>query len=468
MKKQNKPPRKPLSLHWTDIPKLIQLVGNETIHIDFETMGTALFRGEVEAVSIGVAWEGGCVHIYLDELSSEELSLLWEWLGTQPHIAFNSMFDSSVVYKYTGKVPNTIACSFILFRLLAAEGYLGQQWNLDTACQNVLGWHSSQKKWLKEALHRHGLRKNEMWKLKDLEREMFAKYCVMDAEASYQLYKYFEAFCTHHQFDALWRYHHEEGIAQVKRLIPQYFNGIMVNRELMEERAKLVLSRLSQAEQAIRNSPLLFQAFKEFGKIKLKLELEKYDGKKRNFEQYRVPKERKQPSKYTKAGKLTKGWKKWWVATKLSSPVTTRAWMKWKGKRNMIKRKWRGNAGALTFNPGSAPDKVKLFYSCLWPNWKAQYTSPWNPDKITKYIVQMGGQGVEIDATKEGELPTGKEALPYMGDIGKLFLEWNKWEKLKGFYVAYLIASEMDSSIHHTQRPACTHTGRVASGEDRE
>lgn len=160
--------------------------------IDLETNGLDAADPAIEAVGIGLANDQHCVYVDLLQLDPICKSWLKLWLARQSLVAFNLVFDSAFLLKFTGRWLNYQGDSYALYKSLSSEGHPGQKWNLESAQLNVLGWPTSNKGVLEAALAERGLTKAEMWKLSP---QILGHYCGQDALAAWQLWSYLERLC---------------------------------------------------------------------------------------------------------------------------------------------------------------------------------------------------------------------------------------------------------------------------------
>ena len=112
------------------LPKNLNQYGG-TCAIDFETHGIDPTLGTIRSVAI--ANDYGAIAIDCEKLSKGDRLILTNWLMEQDLIAHNAVFDAGWLYAKTGKMPKIEACTLVLFKLLATEGYLGQRWGLKSA-----------------------------------------------------------------------------------------------------------------------------------------------------------------------------------------------------------------------------------------------------------------------------------------------------------------------------------------------
>ena len=146
--------------------------------------------------------------------------------------SFNVLFDGGWLAREFGWLPWEM-CSYGLFRQLATEAYEGQRWNLATLQTEVLGYADHNKDPVDDMLRKHGLGKEDMWRLLELEPTEFLKYCALDAEAHWHGYSVLLDACEDLGVvgDALADYHIQDFLNEVELLAEAQFLGIPIDQE---------------------------------------------------------------------------------------------------------------------------------------------------------------------------------------------------------------------------------------------
>lgn len=233
----------------------------DVLALDLETTGLQAADPNQEVTLLGLADRTGVGVVDWRSLSQEDRAYVFARFRERKLTAFNVVFDSAWIERERVAVESgqpwrahlalTLdtermfvweMCSLVLFRYLANEGFHGQTWNL-AALQELLGWPpDGQKAWLKDALKKHKLIKDEMWKLVDLEPEQFAIYCGIDADAAYQGYQYLADTCRRlgKIGSTSARFHKTCVLPEIQQLVRQQLRGIQINTEKLQQyRAKL-------------------------------------------------------------------------------------------------------------------------------------------------------------------------------------------------------------------------------------
>jgi DNA polymerase I-like protein with 3'-5' exonuclease and polymerase domains len=295
---------------------------------------------------------------------------------------------------------------------MSTEGFLDQRWSLEVAQREVLGWPDAQKETLKELLTKHRVKKSEMWKLAELEPQLFGEYCALDAEGAYQLW-----WELRRQADAaVLRWHDNEFLNLMKLLIEQQMTGIEVDLEGLRTRYQEIIDEAAAYEQEFLTHPEAVELVKEHLEAEVDLRWKS-----------------KEPTKYKKDGDISKNW------------------VNWAAREAEIKEKY-------SFNIGSNRQLSWLFWENLYDvtdlgNGKAKLHLP-GEDLIASY-------------NKDGTLPVNKEWYPKLGELGGILAKWNDRVKLAGYVLAAIekAAQNNDRGVIHPQfKIHGTLTGRLSGG----
>jgi hypothetical protein len=247
----------------------------------------------ISVVGIGLANSKYVFYINMLELSADDTQKLYDKLAEVELIAHNTIFDSAFMYRDTGRWLNWIGCTLVLFKQLAAEGWAGQRWGLDVAIPDILGWPESNKDTLTTLLKKHKLTKNQMYKLATLEPKLFAEYCGNDADASYQLWKYFTRVTAKPELTSVQVWHEQEFLTSIKLLVEQQFAGIHISQHALQNYVE------SLGDQ-IAAKLVEFFAHEDVAKHLRKLRKDLL-----------IEHKNKEPKKYTKANNLAARWVVW-------------------------------------------------------------------------------------------------------------------------------------------------------------
>jgi DNA polymerase I-like protein with 3'-5' exonuclease and polymerase domains len=241
--------------------------------------------------SVAIANDYGAVAIDCEKLSKRDRAKLTRWLLGQDLIAHNAVFDAGWLYAKTGMIPNIEACTLVLFKLLATEGYLGQRWGLKAAMTDLLGWPESNEAdlydWLKE---------NKL-KAKDMAQapwDILGKYNVMDAAATWQLYKYLRSVIEENGWEnQILKFHQEDFNNLMKLLIEQQVEGMCIDLDaLVAFDSKLILDIESKRREFLDHPEV--KSHVEYYQSIIVEEIEKA-----------------MPPQYTKKGDVTARYTKW-------------------------------------------------------------------------------------------------------------------------------------------------------------
>lgn len=427
------------------------LLGTGPIALDLETTGLSPLEDSI--VLIGLSGEDE-THVYdVRSWDDDDWDDLFTVLQDQGTIYYNSVFDYAFLYEKNGRqhLDGMIGDGLILFRMLANEGWPGQDHRLETAMRDVLGWPVSSKNEMKEALEKHKLTKGDMWQLADLEPDLFAKYCAADADAHRQVW--FRLLEIAEKWPAVEQFITQEWVISVLFLVEQYFDGLRIDRELLSRELPTVIRK----KQAAKNEIISHPSCKDW--------IESYQ-KQRGLTMF--------PPLYSIkihwAKKTDNPWEggDW----EFTTVPTKNKWEEEFGGR-FFRREVRITASARNlknfkwFNLSSTQDLQALLYDHLSPGYEIseRQVELWEGKIITEKFVRLPS-GIEVDLTKGDGLPTGRDVLHLFGEVGLLLKKYMKYEKLEQFYNVYLNASEKDGHLHPQFKPAgASITGRNSGGE---
>lgn len=125
--------------------------------LDFETRGDT--SDETNSYVVGCAFSDGQTNWYVDFTSdSTAYECLMKTLHREktPVLAHNVFFDAAWPLRDFGIRLNFVVCTFAAYKLLATEGWAGQQWGLKAAERELLGWPESNDKNLRRWLVENG------------------------------------------------------------------------------------------------------------------------------------------------------------------------------------------------------------------------------------------------------------------------------------------------------------------------
>lgn len=253
--------------------------------IDIETNGTDFTNPATIILGVGIANSEGVWYLSRPPTRTE-----WQFICTLPLVSHNALFDAAFIQRDSGVRPNYVGCTFILYKLYATEGFMGQQWSVDSLVRNVLGWSEadSQKVWLATALKHYKLRKDQMWKLAELEPEQFANYCGLDAEACYQGWVVFQSLSQ----DAP-RLFMPFLLTEMWLLIEQQWRGIQIDMPCLER----------YHQQLVQDCALMKSNFLQHSEVRPHV---------RSYNAAVLAQlQAKEPPQITKTGKVSKRWEAW-------------------------------------------------------------------------------------------------------------------------------------------------------------
>lgn len=462
-------------------PALAKLVAaNEPIHLDFETTGLDAADPTQSVVGVGLANAAGVWYFDARQWRTpgNEWYELQRALYAVGWMAFNAPFDGAWLWRYNVPAydtpnPRLAGCTQALYRLLATEGYTGQQWNLESAVDSILGWGTqNQKNALAAMLVKHGIVnhsghpiKGRMSELAALEPEGFAKYCAEDADASWQLWATLYPQAAQHP--GLRQYLADEWPCMLQLLIDQYLTGITIDRPALQRELASLDDQIAAAVVALREDPLLAP---HVATEEAKLAAEFFAP---HLARRRV---RAEPA----------------VEVALNPPCTQDAivpvayegeWYWFKPSKSKSLRPWQRDAGGYWYCEDVVASPVNVGLPAPRVNWNSdhwvrkllfEYMYRWErlepeyPDRPGKIRVHLTADDyVDVSPTDKGQPPCGKEILPALGRPGQLLTNLAVLTKRREYVVSYLEASARDGKIHPQFRAPGTNTGRLSGGSER-
>lgn len=506
-KKQGLSPRPCTILSTPDFLSLCETAKGKKgfVHIDFETNGLEAHHfPDIGIESIGMAAADiAPVAVDVRLWSSDEWRNFLSLLYSRGWIAYNMAFDGAHLYNMARELsrPHPQAeddlsweepylasmkgCSLTLFRHLTNDGVKGMRHSLEAAIENYLGWEeiANQKAWLADATARHRLKKSEMHKLLDLEREAFLSYNAMDAEASFQVWECLVADIKARKWEAVGKFHMNEGMEQVRELIVQQHHGILIDRDRMAKYKEELATKLQKAEGEFRTHPKikpLIETWEEFALNKFyetRLQVKHIYAKKKDMEAGLLPSSDEEVTTEEADVEAVPMDKEWMFLPKPAADCPT-AWEREAGGRYYkravsitVKNK---NKSPPKFNMASPAHMQWLLFT--GPNALFKYEikdESWEDASGRKveafvgvvYVPQEDGSllDVEVPLTGKGDMPTGKDVAPALGDIGALMMKHSKLEQELAYVVAYLEASSRTGRVHPQFKPHGTATGRLSA-----
>lgn len=478
-------------------------VGQGFVHVDFETNGLeAHFFPDIRIVSIGLAAQDiAPVAVDARDWGVAEWDAFYHLLSHRGWVAYNMAFDGAHMYSYARdtqlepppsweeKYLSTMkGCSLTLFRHLTNDGVVGQRHTLEVAISDYLGWGEgeNQKMWLSEVMAKYKLKKSEMFRLLDLETEQFLAYNAMDAEASFQIWEHLVQDIKANGWQAVGRWHSNEGMDQIRELIVQQHHGILVDREKMTAHMAALKDALRKAEGAFRAHTKVNTLIQEWEEAAAKewwkpvYTLKHVYAKKKDFEAGLFKEDGSSSDVCDEAEEGHAIDREWQFIPRpnAENDKTLTAWERKEGgryyKRACTVRVKNANKPPPKFNVAS-PDQLRwLLFTGPKPLFRHEIreetfqlrTGEMRSTFIgVVFVPDENGveREVEIPLTSKGDMPTGKEIAPALGEVGALLQRIAKLEQEIGFCASYLDASERTGFVHPQFKPHGTATGRLSA-----
>ena len=406
------------------------------VALDFETRGVDATLPDNYVVGMGLAGRG--FRVYLHRIGNEEefdhfLSEMLK-LNTVQWIAHNVNFDGQWIYHMFGKHLSWYSCTYALYRHTATEGWPGQKFSLKDAMVQLLQWPDANTarldQWLRDNGHinqAHNIQYGEMWRAP---AGILGEYCALDAEATYLLYtEILEPVLN--RFPELRKYHTGPFMRMLLILIEQRLIGMLIDRDKLQAAHDEISSELAPVEKWLREESVLAPHIRRW-----------QDEAMAEFiasapKQYLTQKASKEPSKYTKNGKVSKTWLNW-KEKGTTEPKLSKNWIKWKEKEALV---LSGEDTRCVFNLRSGDQLRWLFFEAMG------YT----PTEFTT-----------------GDIPIPRidsETLRQYGEGGAALETLLLLHKEHSFTTKYLELTESRNTIHAGFRVPGTLTGRLSGTE---
>ena len=345
LQKQNLEPRAPLTISCLgDLQKVLPLhpVRRNLVAVDFETRGLYAWAAGFEVVTVGIANENGCFALDWRTLSYRERDYVLAYLAKGQLVAFNTYFDAAALQFLLGTEGRFpwVGCAYGLFKQLSTEGWQGQSWSLETAQREVLGWPSTNKAALYEALAEKKLGKGDMWQLP---HEVLAPYCAADADAAWQLWDHLTTLAAA-KFPQVLEYHRNTFMPQLELMVEQVFAGIQMDLGALAVTHTELGTAIVKGLAAFESEPTVAKALAE------------------QLAEDVVEWRAAEPAEFTKAGLPTVSWTRWFARM----PVT------------------------VDFNFNSKPQLCALFFNYL--GFRPHKRTPTGRSVLDKKVLPLLGE----------------------------------------------------------------------------
>lgn len=418
-----------------------QVARGGIVAIDLEThgldpMGINIPAGETpEIAGMGLAGDGfsAYCHRYDDPDEFDYLLFQLSKLKNVQWIGHNIYFDGLWLRDKLGYHPNWHVCTYALFRHLATEGWLGQQWGLKQVMTDLLLWESANTDELDNWLITNGHvntsknpKKGEMWRAP---AGILGRYCVLDVEATYLFYTRI-LNPVYQDFPALQDYE-RKFTKLITILIDQKLTGIDIDIPALHDAYSQITGRLNELHHLMRTDASVVEhingweaaALAEFMKTEPPM--------------YNKKPERKEPDRLRKDGQVSKNWLRWKELESRPVEISIR-WTNWKERHDAI---LRGENDEYLFNFRSGDHLRWLFYEQL------------------KYPIKK--------TTDTGIPTTDVDTLSKFGAVGKMLEEFLLLEKELSFVTKYLELTEdkNKTTLHAGFKTPGTLTGRLSGSE---
>lgn len=413
---------------------LSDIVNSRILAVDFETRGTDPTLPDNHIVGIGLAGDNFSVYVPLPDggMPYELIDVLRNHKGI---IAHNWYFDGQwLEHSYPGQV-SAYLCTYMVYKMLATEGWPGQKWGLKDAQIELLGWTETNDIELSQWLVQNGYHKQNMAPLKgEMWRapvDILGKYCILDADSTYLLYTLvlepvLRKYPGTHEYLA-GPYMH-----LLQQLITQRLKGMVVDLDAMRKTAADMRTKLDATDQSIDELPDVVLAMREFREARVQEFLATEPARYKKFDLGT------EPVRYRKSdGAQTVSWTKW-NEKRERGPEQSKNWENWVERRKAIDA---GENPDYQFNIRSGDQLRWLLFERLG------YES--------------------LDSTESGLPSVSTDVLAAYGPLGKALVGRSELEKQLSYVDAYieLATTRPEHTLHPSFRVPGTLTGRLSGRE---
>ncbi len=277
---------------------LLEPFSHSAAALDFETSGLEPCDPTGYIRSFALAGESGVIAVDLLNSSEDACSVFWQWAVQHQHgfLFHNAGFDTSWALKHGHPTPLPLkACTLLLFRYLASEGWTGQDWSLKTAMTDVLLWDEPNTEDLYAWLKANKLDKGQMSKAP---WEILSKYMAMDAEATWLLYQELITTMERRVVPAniqenFWDFYQNDALNELELLREQHIEGMHLDMD------KLATFQAQQSAEAEAKHASFFEHELMAGPLK-----HLYDSALAKLESDK-------PEQFTKTGGIAKRYEAW-------------------------------------------------------------------------------------------------------------------------------------------------------------
>ena len=252
--------------------------------------------------------------------------------------------------------------------------------------------------------------------------ELESTYCALDCIATLQLFDYiFEPLMK--RFPMMWEYHEGPFIRTIHELVDQQIAGARVNVPMLQELEQTLESSIAELEDEFFRLPEVRPFLEEWREMQIaKINV---------------------PTRLKKNGEVSKNY------------------IKYEEKVAKMRQDSR-----FCFNPGSDKQLQWLFYERLYKN--KPKTITYNKRDIPCYELESPRGSILLPATKAGQPPIDKNALPWLGPAGDVLLRRAKQDtSLTTFVRPYLMFSQTsyDGVMHPGWKVPEAVTGRLGGSK---
>lgn len=410
-------------------------IKDDVIVVDFETKGTDVLDPEFGIVGVGLASKSYPNGMYLpvnhdnDINTLIKLSMLVNGLTGKKLVFHNANFDSRIMDKFITK-DYTIACdTLVAYRMIGSEDAYVKH-GLKNLAEEVLGWTETQEveldNWLMDNGHITKTGKPDKAMMYLAPDDILGKYCALDAQSTLYLYE-------------IWLKHYVPKFPAIKEAMEltmdlqavvneAFFRGLAVDKNQLEIFGEQLDEEMGEQALALYSDDRV-KAFAAAKKAEI------------------IEEVKANPPK-----KITK-----------KDGTYAAAYYKWKDKISDMENEAIDISQLVTI---SSNQKLIEFLKTLYEI-EVVIKDNSNPKKCRGYAVWECNDTDEkftAGITDTGGIQLNKNALVWLGDIGKIILTYRAKLKTRG-YVDSMLDSLDGNDIHNTDmKPWSSLNGRPTGG----
>ena len=466
---------------WSYIRGVKPVDADDGIAFDTETNSLNVF-GNPDFKMVGFSLSHGNTGIYLDLNNFSQRAIVYTLkklreilvFGEKSLICHNLFYDMSVTRFYLGRDNDLpfIADTYGLSRYLATESFFGQKHGLKDLMSTMLLWADTNETERDNYLIEHGFvngsgkpAKGEMYRCP---AAILGPYCILDSYGTYQLYREIMLPAIRKYTTGLFTWFHREVfMCLVRECVSNYEAGIFIDRE------RLLSYDVTLISDILRTKQRIYRESRE-AINNINAELVKKHAATRPEVRYRGIKPVADcPSvEYTKSGKVSKSW--------ISKALRHRRFIRQTAVGGELSKSYgaymefhrelkRWQHLTPIFDEGRTPERFRKWIcnlnsgehkrGILYHNLQVSIKKSERRGKPDTVVLP---NGMELDMTDSGMLPTGKSAITAIMGMEAALSVFNGELKKQQFTRSVLEKLTPGNRLHLRYKVPGTQTGRIS------